>query len=115
MAGQPDQKILVFLTCSSLMEAETIVKHLLRQRLIACGQVGTHLHSYYRWQGNEQEATEYPVTLKTSLRCFAEVEQAVRRLHSYEVPEILAVPVVAGSQSYLLWMDENLSTASGAS
>ncbi len=110
MDTAPDAKILVLLTCSSLVEAETIIRHLLNQRLIACAQVGTHVHSYYRWLGKEAESTEYPVTLKTSMICFDRVEQEVRRLHSYQVPEIVAVPFVAASQPYLQWMDENLAS-----
>ena len=109
MTTASDSKILVLLTCSSLVEAETIIRHLLSQRLIACAQVGTHVRSYYRWQGREEESTEYPVTLKTSTRCFDRLEQEVRRLHSYQVPEIVAVPMVAASQPYLQWMDENLA------
>lgn len=108
MATPSDPKILIFLTCASLVEAETIVRHLLEQRLIACAQVGTHVRSYYRWQGKEEESTEYPVTLKTSLACFERIEQVVRSLHSYDVPEIVAVPLAAVSLPYLQWMDENL-------
>lgn len=110
MATPSDSKILVFLTCASLVEAELIVRQLLSQRLIACAQVGTHIRSYYHWRGKEEEATEYPVTLKTSMTCFEQIEQEVRRLHSYEVPEIVAVPLCAGSLPYLQWMDENLGT-----
>lgn len=114
METQSDSKILVFLTCASLGEAETIVRHLLDQHLIACAQVGTHVRSYYRWQGRKQESTEYPVTLKASLACFDRIEQAVRRLHSYEVPEIVAVPIAAVSPTYLQWMNENLEDTAPA-
>ena len=108
MTEPQDQKILVFVNCSSLGEAEVIVKDLLQRRLIACGTVGTHAHSYYRWQEKKQESTEYPVVLKSSLRFFPDIEARVRALHSYEVPEILAVPVIAGTEAYLQWMDSNL-------
>lgn len=110
MDTQAGSKILIFLTCASLVEAELIVRHLLSQRLIACAQVGTHVRSYYHWKGKEEEATEYPVTLKTSMACFERIEEEVRRLHSYEVPEIVAVPLCAGSLPYLQWIDSSLET-----
>lgn len=108
MAENDERKILVYVTCSNLVEAEMIVKELLQRRLIACGTVGTHAHSYFRWEGRNAESTEYQVVLKSSMRCFSALEQEVRRMHSYDVPEILAVPVLAGSEPYLRWMEENL-------
>lgn len=101
-------KILVFVTCSSLIEGETIARALIDKQLAACASVGARVRSYYVWKGERQEANEYPLTLKTTLDKFPELESEVRRLHSYEVPEIVAVRLEAGSNAYLQWIDENL-------
>jgi periplasmic divalent cation tolerance protein len=101
-------KILIFVTCASMVEGETIGKALLEKKLIACANVGARLHSYYVWKGEHQESTEYQLLLKTTLDKYAEVEAAVRRLHSYEVPEIIAIRIELGSAPYLKWIDDSV-------
>jgi periplasmic divalent cation tolerance protein len=98
------EAILVLTTCASLMEGESIAKHLLEQKLVACANLGNHMHSYFVWHGQAQEATEYPLLLKTLRERFGEVEAEIRKLHSYENPEIIAVPIVAASAAYLDWI-----------
>ena len=105
-------KIVVLVTCKSARQAQTIARKLVEQRLAACGNVfEAPVRSIYRWKGKVDSAREYLLILKSSRRRFAALEKAVRRLHSYDVPEIIALPVVAGSRAYLGWISESTSPA----
>ncbi len=86
-------------------EAERIARELVEARLAACAQIVGPILSTYRWQGKIETGEEWQCWAKTRGELFARVEDAIRRIHRYEVPEILAVPVVAGSASYLAWLD----------
>ena len=77
---------------------------LVTRRLAACVQVGGPVTSTYFWQGNLESSQEWLCVIKTAESRFAEVEAAIRELHSYELPEIVAVPIVAASQAYLDWL-----------
>ncbi len=91
-------------SCASLIEGEAIAKHLLAQKLVACANLGSHMHSYFSWRGQNQDTTEYPLQLKTLRDRFPAVEAAIRKLHSYENPEIIAVPITTASGAYLEWL-----------
>ncbi len=99
----------VLTTVGSEPEAERIASELLERRLAACVQTLGPIVSRYRWQGEPEEAREWQCLAKTETRLYEEVEAAIRTLHSYEEPEILAIPVLAGSQGYLDWVSENVS------
>jgi periplasmic divalent cation tolerance protein len=86
-------------------EAERIARELVEARLAACAQVVGPIASTYRWQGKIETAEEWQCWVKTRGELFARIEEAIRRTHPYEVPEILAVPVVAGSAAYLGWLE----------
>lgn len=86
-------------------DARTLVERLLELRLIACGTVLAGATSVYRWKGKVERETEVLVMLKTSSDLWTELERVVSAEHPYEVPELLAVPVTAGSQPYLDWID----------
>jgi periplasmic divalent cation tolerance protein len=102
-------KIIVLVTCASAGQARRIARALVEGRLAACGNVvEAPIRSVYRWKGRVESAKEFLLILKTSRRHFASVERAVRRLHTYEVPEIIAIPIAAGSRSYLNWISECL-------
>jgi uncharacterized protein involved in tolerance to divalent cations len=102
--------VIVFVTCPSASEAKRIAKSLLEKRLAACGNVcGTGVHSIYRWKGRVEKATEVLLILKSTRKAFVKLEQEVRRLHSYKTPEIIALPIVAGSRAYLTWLRESVS------
>jgi periplasmic divalent cation tolerance protein len=102
-------KILVLVTCGSRKEARKIARALVEQRLAACvSEIGVPVASTYRWKGRVESAKEFLLLIKTSKKLFAEVRDAVLKLHSYEVPEIFALPIAAGSRAYLDWI-----TASG--
>ncbi len=100
--------IQVVTTTETHEDAEKIARTLVESRLAACVQIVGPIRSIYRWQGQIQTSQEWQCWAKTRSERWAEVEEAIRRLHPYEVPEILAVPVEAGSASYLKWLDEQL-------
>ena len=92
-------------------EAERIARELVEARLAACVQIVGPILSTYRWQDKIETGEEWQCWAKTRGELFARVEAAIRRIHPYEVPEILAVPVVAGSANYLAWLEaETAST-----
>lgn len=103
-------KLVVLVTCRSAEEARRIARELVEARLAACGNiVETPVRSIYRWKGKIETAREYLLLVKTSRRRFAALEQTVKRLHSYDLPEIIALPVASGSPQYLKWIDESVA------
>ncbi len=92
-------------TCGSADEAEPIAEALVGRRLAACVQQ-TPIRSTYRWQGRVERDDEILLLIKTRRALAPAVEEAVRELHSYDVPAITAVPIVAGSHDYLGWIDD---------
>jgi periplasmic divalent cation tolerance protein len=87
-------------------EADAIARELVDQRLAACVQIVGPITSTYRWQGAIETGQEWQCWAKTRRELYDRVEEAIRRIHPYEIPEILAVPVVAGSESYLNWIEQ---------
>jgi len=105
-------KIVVLVTCESARQARAIATELVKRRLAACGNViEAPVRSIYRWKGKVDSARECLLILKSSRRRFAALEKAVQELHSYDVPEIIALPVVAGSRAYLDWVAESVAAA----
>jgi periplasmic divalent cation tolerance protein len=106
MSTSPDITHIQVVTTTALRdEAERIGRELVEARLAACVQIVGPITSVYRWQGKIETGEEWQCWAKTRGELFARVEEAIRRIHPYEVPEILAVPVVAGSAKYLAWLD----------
>jgi periplasmic divalent cation tolerance protein len=103
----------VLTTAGSEEEAKRICEVLIEDRLAACVQVAGPVSSTYRWQGKVEREREWQCLAKTEMRLYAAVEAAIRRVHSYEEPEILAIPVLAGSGGYLDWVSANLRNATG--
>jgi periplasmic divalent cation tolerance protein len=101
--------IIVLVTTASKHEAEEIVQHLLGDKLIACGNIVGPVTSFFRWSGKVERAEEFLVLMKTRSNLFQRLSDVVKTLHGYEVPEILAVPVVEGSRDYLDWLASCLS------
>jgi uncharacterized protein involved in tolerance to divalent cations len=87
-----------------------VARALVEERLAACVQILGPITSTYRWKGAIETSEEWQCWAKTRRDLYEKIEQAIRRLHSYEVPEIIAVPILAGSESYLKWLDEELET-----
>jgi periplasmic divalent cation tolerance protein len=103
-------KIVVFSTCASEEEAEKLARTLIEQRLAACVNVIPALRSYYRWEGAIESAAECLLVIKSSQARFASLKAAIEKAHSYEVPEIIALPIVEGSEKYLAWLGAGLSS-----
>ncbi len=94
----------VFVTAGSREEARTIAAAIVEQRLAACVQVVGPISSTYWWQGQMETAEEYLCLMKTHSSVFNSLQVAIRDVHSYETPEILAMPVTAGNEDYLSWL-----------
>jgi len=91
-------------TTSTSEEAEAIALALLEQRLAACVQIIPQVRSLYRWQGKVEQADEWLCLAKTRRSLLLQVEAEICRQHSYECPEIVVVPIIAGSAAYLKWL-----------
>jgi periplasmic divalent cation tolerance protein len=102
------EHITVLVTTASKQEAEKITQHLLDLKLIACGNIIGPVTSLFRWKGKSEKAEEYLTIMKTRKDLFSKLAVAVKTLHSYEVPEILALPVVEGAKTYLNWLESCL-------
>lgn len=98
--------LVVLVTASSKKEAKTIGAAVVEERLAACATVVGLVDSIYRWKGEVQRGREALMLVKTTARRYPQLEARIRALHSYEVPEIIALPVVAGSRPYLKWLGE---------
>jgi periplasmic divalent cation tolerance protein len=102
-------KIVVLNTCASAEEAEKIARGLIDARLAACVSVLGGARSFYRWQGVVENADEWLLLIKTSRERFESVRLELQKLHSYEVPEIIALPIVDGAANYLNWLDTEIA------
>jgi periplasmic divalent cation tolerance protein len=100
----------VLTTAGSEEEAGRIAGLLVERRLAACVQVVGPITSRYRWEGEVEEEREWQCLAKTTRAAYEAVEAAIREAHSYDEPEIIATPIVAGSPGYLAWIDENVDT-----
>ena len=96
--------IVVFVTVSNDDEGQKIAHNLLQNKLIACANVISGIKSMFWWQGKIDESNEVLLVLKTQKKLFSKVAKAVKALHSYDVPEIIALPVVEGEEAYLKWL-----------
>lgn len=99
---------LVLVTCANPLQAKLVARSVVEKRLAACVNIlRSPVESHYRWNGRVEKAREMLLFIKTTARRLGALEREVKRLHSYEVPEFIALPVVAGSKSYLDWLDQN--------
>jgi len=101
-------KIVILSTCASEEEAEKLARILVEERLAACVNIVPRVRSYYRWKGAIESAAECLLVIKSSRDLFADLTAALEKAHSYDVPEAIALPLVAGAAKYLDWLDANL-------
>jgi periplasmic divalent cation tolerance protein len=106
MAELQGDPIVVLITAQNREEAIRLADLLVGAHLAACVQVLPEMESVYRWQGAIERQPEVLLLAKTTRRRFVELEREVRALHSYDVPEIVALPIIAGSAPYLKWLNE---------
>ena len=102
----------VIAVLTNLPDSETahnLARDLVQLRLAACVNVLAPVTSFYRWEGKEEQATEYPLLIKSTLERYIELEEAIRKRHPYQLPEIVAFPVERGLAGYLRWIERETS------
>lgn len=103
--------IVVLITTGSLEEGREIARTLVQERLAACVNIVSPIHSVYRWEGELNDDQEVLLIAKTATGMLEELAGRVKQLHSYAVPEIIALPILAGSDDYLRWIDAETGAA----
>jgi periplasmic divalent cation tolerance protein len=101
-------KIVVLSACSTFEEAHSIARKLIDARLAGCVNVIPGVRSFYRWKGAVEQAEEHILVIKSSRPQFAALRIELEKAHSYEIPEVVALPVVEGAPNYLNWLDNEL-------
>ncbi|MDP2921847.1 MAG: divalent-cation tolerance protein CutA [Candidatus Omnitrophota bacterium] len=94
----------VITTLSGKKHAEKLTKEILDKRLGACVQIIGPFKSVYRWKGRIEKTLEWACVIKTRRELYKKVENAIRKIHPYEIPEIIAIPIIEGSSDYLKWL-----------
>jgi periplasmic divalent cation tolerance protein len=103
----------VFTTLPSREQADEMARQLVEGRLAACVQVLGPLESTYRWQGKLERSQEWLLLIKSTMAAYAKLEEQIRKLHHYEVPEILAVPIASGNAAYFDWVRQEVGGHEG--
>jgi periplasmic divalent cation tolerance protein len=106
MEASMSAHIVVFVTAGSAEQARTIGRALIEERLAACVNIIPSIESLYHWQGQVHHDQEVLLIAKTTAAALEQLGKRVKQLHSYDTPEVIAVPIVAGAADYLLWIDE---------
>ena len=101
-------KIVVLSTCASAEEAERLARRVIDDRLAACVNVLSPVRSFYRWKGEIEDSAEWLLIIKTTRDKFDALRAALESAHTYEVPEVIAIPIVDGSPNYLSWIEREL-------
>jgi periplasmic divalent cation tolerance protein len=105
-------KRVVLTTCGSAEEARRIARQLVERRLAACVNVVPQIESVFRWKGEVESASEWLLLIKTTTAAFESLRAAISELHSYDVPECVAIAVEDGSAAYLKWIGESVGGSS---
>lgn len=100
------ESIVVYITTSGEEEAARIAKILVEERLAACVNILKDARSIYRWQGKIEDEKESLMIIKTRKELFDSLKKRVKEVHSYTVPEIIALPIIEGSEDYMNWLKE---------
>ena len=103
--------VLVLTTVADRAAAAALAHALLERRLAACVNIGAPMDSLYHWRGRIETGQETPLTIKTRASLYSKVEAAIRELHAYELPEIIAVPVSHGYGPYIGWLEDETRDA----
>jgi periplasmic divalent cation tolerance protein len=109
MSFDPGEAIVVFITTPNSEEAARLADLLIEHRLAACVQILPEIESVYRWQGKVEHQKEVLLIAKSTKPKFEQLEREVRTIHSYDTPEIVALPLTAGSEPYLAWLNSSVS------
>ncbi|KHE91558.1 MAG: divalent-cation tolerance protein CutA [Candidatus Scalindua rubra] len=98
--------IVIYITAGSISEAKKIGRALVEEKLVACSNIISPIRSIYSWQGKVCDDKEVLMILKSRQKLFKQIVKRVEKLHSYDVPEIIAMPIIDGSRKYLSWLNE---------
>ena len=98
--------IVIYITTGSISEAKKIGRTLVEEKLVACSNIISPIRSIYSWQGEICDDKEALMVLKTRKKLFKQIVKRVEELHSYDLPEIIAMPIIEGSEKYLSWINE---------
>ena len=96
--------IVMYVTAKDQAKGRKIAQHLLAKRLAACVSIVGGIESHYRWEGKLEQSKEVLLVIKTRKASFSKVAKAVKEVHSYQVPEIIALPLIAGDKNYFSWL-----------
>jgi periplasmic divalent cation tolerance protein len=99
--------IIVFVTAKNVKEANKIATALVKEKLVACANIINGVKSIFTWKGKMDKANEVLLVLKSKKICFPKIVSKVKKLHSYDVPEIIAMPIVGGNKDYLNWIKDS--------
>lgn len=102
------REVIVFVTTNSAREAKRLGKAVIHEQLAACVTILGTCQSLYRWNGKMQESSESLIMIKTTGRCYAELQKRIKDLHSYIVPEIVAISITKGLPGYLEWIRKSV-------
>ncbi len=105
---QKPAHMVVLITASSSDEARAIGKTLVERRLAACVNIAPGVRSLFRWRGEIEDQEEALMVVKSRAELLPSIIEAVKQVHSYTVPEVIAIPILAGSTDYLAWLDESV-------
>ena len=100
--------IVILSTCATAEDAERIARALLEERVAACVNVLPGMRSFYRWQGKLEDASEWLLVIKSSRSLFGALRATLEKAHPYDVPEIIALPIIDGAPGYLQWLQDSL-------
>ena len=107
-------KVVILVTTASRDEGKKIARHLVESRLAACVNISPSIESVYRWEGKMAEEVEYLLIIKSVRELFPEIRTEISKLHSYQTPEIICLPVVEGSRNYLQWISDSVKPPGAA-
>lgn len=93
-------------TAANKEDAELIAKHLVEEKLIACCNIIENVTSVYNWNNKLNQDSEVLMIMKTKTQLYAKIEEEIKKLHKYDIPEIICIPIISGSKDYLNWIEE---------
>ncbi len=99
------EAIIVMVTCGNSAEADAIAERLLEEKLVACVNIAGRIRSLYHWKGAIARESESLLLMKTRKECFDDLARVVKEIHSYDVPEVIAMPIMVGNPDYLDWIE----------
>jgi periplasmic divalent cation tolerance protein len=104
-------KVVILVTAANKKECRRIARHLVEAKLAACVNITQTIESIYRWEGKIVRDREYQLFIKSTRELFPEIEASVSKLHSYQTPEIICLPVIEGSRDYFQWVGDSVKAA----